>query len=387
MSKSYYEILGVDKDDSAEVIKKAYRKLAMQYHPDRNQGDASAEEKFKEAAEAYEVLSDLQKRRIYDAYGKEGLRNSGYNGPSSTDDIFSHINDMFGNIFGFGGGGRGQRRDPNGPTQGADLRCDIRISFMDAVHGVNREVEITKKETCWTCEGSGARPGHKAQTCPACHGRGQVVRSQGPFQVTTTCPRCGGAGQVITEPCAECHGEGLVNQHKKVSIRIPAGVDTGSRMRLSGQGEGGRRGGPSGDLYVIIHVDAHEHFQREGQTIYLRLPVSMIRAALGCEADVPTIYGSTKLKIPAGTQSGARFTLRGEGMASLQGGGKGDMIIEVQVQTPTKLSSQQKELLRQFEEAEETNGAAEEGFFSRLFHGHLGKQKKKGVEQEKVANG
>ena len=385
MSKSYYEILGVDKDASAEAIKKAYRKQAMKYHPDRNQGDAEAEEKFKEAAEAYEVLSDLQKRQIYDAYGKEGLKSSGYSGPSSNDDIFSHINDLFGDLFGFGGGGRGRRRDPNAPVQGEDLRYDIRISFMEAVHGLSRQVEISKRETCWTCEGSGARPGHKPQTCPTCHGRGQVVRSQGFFQVSTTCPHCHGAGQVISEPCQDCNGEGLVNRSKKVNIRIPAGVDTGSRMRLSGEGEGGRRGGPSGDLYVVIHVDDHQHFQRDGQTIYLRLPISMVKAALGCEADVPTVHGSAKLKIPAGTQTGHRFTLRGEGVPSLRGGAKGDMIVEAQVQTPTKLSKEQKELLKQFESLEKTQ--EEEGFFSRLFHGHLGKQKKKNEAKEKVANG
>jgi molecular chaperone DnaJ len=384
MSKSYYEILGVNKDASADAIKKAYRKQAMKHHPDRNQGDAASEAKFKEAAEAYEVLSDLQKRQIYDAYGKEGLRNSGYSGPGNSEDIFSHINDMFGDIFGFGGG-RGRRRDPNASVQGEDLRYDIRISFMEAVHGINRQVDITKKETCWTCEGTGARPGHKPQVCPSCQGRGQVIRSQGFFQVSTTCPRCNGAGQIITDPCSDCHGEGLVNRSKKVSIRIPAGVDTGSRMRLSGEGAGGRRGGASGDLYVVIHVDEHEFFQREGQTIYLRLPVAMVRAALGCEADVPTIHGTAKLKIPGGTQSGERFTLRGEGVPSLRGGGKGDMVVEVQVQTPQKLSKEQKELLRQFDELSKDH--EEEGFFSRLFHGTLGKQKKKTEEAERVANG
>lgn len=383
MSTSYYEILGIGKDASAEVIKKAYRKLAMKYHPDRNQGDAEAEEKFKEAAEAYEVLSDVQKRRIYDTYGKEGLRSSGYTGPGSSEDIFSHINDLFGDLFGFGGGR--SRRDPSGPVQGDDLRYDIRISFMEAVHGVNREVEIAKRETCWTCEGSGARPGHRPQTCPTCQGRGQVVRSQGFFQVSTTCPRCHGSGQVVTDPCIDCQGEGLVNRSKKVSIRIPAGVDTGSRMRLAGEGEGGRRGGPSGDLYVIIHVDEHEHFQRDGQIIYLRLPVSMVRATLGCEVAVPTIHGTAKLKIPAGTQSGERFVLKKEGVPSLRGGGKGDMVVEVQVLTPTKLTKEQKELLHRFDVLSKEQ--EEEGFFSRLFHGHLGKQKKKGEEQEKVANG
>jgi len=386
MSKSYYEVLGVAKDASADVIKKAYRKLAMKHHPDRNQGNAEAEEKFKEATEAYEVLSDLQKRQIYDAYGKEGLKNSGYSGPGSNEDIFSHINDLFGDLFGFGGGGRGgRRRDPNAPVQGEDLRYDIHISFMEAIHGVNKEVEVTKRETCWTCEGSGCRPGHKPETCPTCHGRGQVVRSQGFFQVSTTCPHCNGTGQVIKEPCQDCHGEGLVNKSKKVSIRIPAGVDTGSRMRLSGEGEGGRRGGPSGDLYVIIHVDEHEHFLRDGQTIFLRLPLSMVKASLGCEADVPTVHGTAKLKIPTGTQTGHRFTLRGEGVPSLRGGGKGDMVVEAKVLTPTKLSKEQKELLKQFESLEKNQ--EEEGFFSRLFHGHLGKQKKKKEGKEKVANG
>ncbi len=386
MSKSYYEILGVSKDASAESIKKAYRKQAMKYHPDRTQGDAAAEVKFKEAAEAYEVLSDLQKRRIYDTYGKEGLRNSGYSGPGTSEDIFSHINDIFGDIFGFGGGGRGRRRDPNGPVQGEDLRYDIKITFMEAVHGVNRQVEVTKRETCWTCEGIGARPGHKPQVCPSCQGRGQVIRSQGFFQVSTTCTRCGGSGQVITDPCTDCHGEGLINRSKKVSVRIPAGVDTGSRMRLSGEGEGGRRGGPSGDLYVVIHVDEHEYFQRDGQTVYLRLPVSMARAALGCDAEVPTIHGTAKLKIPAGTQSGERFSLRGEGVPSLRGGGKGDMVVEVQVQTPTKLTKEQKEILRQFDDLTK-EPHEEEGFFSRLFHGNLGKSKKKSEDSERVANG
>lgn len=383
MSKSYYEILGVSKDASAEAIKKAYRKLAMKHHPDRNQGDSNSEEKFKEAAEAYEVLSDLQKRRIYDTYGKEGLLNSGYSGPGSSEDIFSHINDLFGDLFGFGGG-RGRRHDPSAPVHGEDLRYDIRISFMEAVHGIHRQVELTKKETCWTCEGSGSRPGHKPQTCPTCQGHGQVMRSQGFFQVTTTCPQCHGQGQIITDPCTDCQGEGLINRSKKVSIRIPAGVDTGSRMRLAGEGEGGRRGGQSGDLYVVIHVDGHEHFQRDGQTIYLRFPVSMVQAALGCEAEVPTIHGSTMLKIPAGTQSGTRFTLRGDGVASLRGGAKGDMVVEAQVKTPTKLTKEQKELLREFEKLSKEHEG--DGFFSRLFHGHVGKQKKKNVDQEKVAN-
>ncbi len=373
MSRDYYDILGVARDASADEIKKKYRKLAMKYHPDRNPGDSEAEANFKEAAEAYEVLSDLQKRQIYDMYGHEGLKSSGYSGPGSADDIFSSINDLFGDLFGFGG--RSRQRNPNAPIPGDDLRYDMEISFMDAVHGTSREVDITKRETCWTCEGSGVRPGYKPQTCPTCHGRGQVIRSQGFFQVSSTCPQCHGSGQHITDPCTDCDGHGLVNKSKKVSIKIPAGVDTGARMRLRGEGEGGRRGGPSGDLYVVIHVEPHEYFLRDGQTIYLQYPVPMVRAALGCEVEVPTINGTAKLKIPSGTQAGERFTLKGEGVPSLRGGSKGDMIVEARVQTPTKLTKQQKELLKQFDEdyCEEQ----EEGFFSRLFHGHFGQSDKK----------
>ncbi len=378
MSRCYYEILQVSRDAGDDVIKKSYRKLAMKYHPDRNPDDAEAEACFKEAAEAYEVLSDRKKRQIYDTYGHEGLKNTGYSGPGDAGDIFSNINEMFGDLFGFGG--RSRRHDPNAPVQGDDLRYDLEISFMDAVHGVEREVEVTKRETCWTCEGSGARPGHKPTTCPTCNGRGQVIRSQGFFQVSSTCPQCHGSGQVIAEPCADCNGEGLVNRKKTVKLKIPAGVDTGSRMRLTGEGEGGRKGGPAGDLYVIIHVREHEFFLREGQTIFLRYPVPMVKAALGCEVDVPTIDGSARMKIPAGTQSAERFTLRGDGVPSLRGGRRGDMVVEVQVQTPTKLSKKQKELLQEFDDqcVEE-----EEGFFSKLFHGHFNKLKKE-KETEKA---
>jgi len=373
MSRDYYDILGVAKEASADEIKKSYRKLAMKYHPDRNPGDAEAEANFKEAAEAYEVLSDVQKRRIYDAYGHQGLKNTGYSGPGTAEDIFSSINDLFGDLFGFGT--RNRQRNPNAPIPGDDLRYDMEISFMDAVHGTVREVEVTKRETCWTCEGSGARPGHRPEMCPTCHGRGQVIRSQGFFQVSSTCPQCNGAGQIINEPCNDCHGQGLLNKTKKVSIKIPAGVDTGARMRLRGEGEGGRRGGPSGDLYVVIHVKPHDYFHREGQTIFLRFPVSMVRAALGCEVEVPTIHGTKSLKIPAGTQSGERFTLKHEGVPGLHSKSKGDMIVEVQVKTPTKLSKQQKKLLKEF--AEEGGDAQDEGFLARLFHGHFGQNDKK----------
>ncbi len=370
MAKCYYEILSVSRDADGGIIKKAYRKLAMKYHPDRNPGDNAAEECFKEAAEAYEVLSDEQKRQVYDRFGHDGLKNSGYSGPRNTGDIFSNINDIFGEMFGFGGGSR--RHDPNAPSQGEDLRYDIEISFMEAVHGTEKEVDISKRETCWTCDGSGARPGHKPQTCPTCQGRGQVLRSQGFFQVSSTCPQCHGQGQVVAEPCTDCNGAGLKKKKKKVNLKIPAGVDTGSRMRLTGEGEGGRRGGPSGDLYVIIHVLEHEFFLRDGRTIFLPYPVPMVKAALGCEVDVPTVNGASKMKIPAGTQTGERFTLRSEGITGLRGGSKGDMIVEVQVQTPTGLSKKQKELLEEFDGHCEHEA---EGFFSRLFRGHFSKEK------------
>jgi len=372
MSRDYYEILGVVREASAGEIKKSYRKLAMKYHPDRNPGDPEAEARFKEAAEAYEVLSDIQKRRIYDAYGHQGLENSGYSGPGSAEDIFSSINDLFGDLFGFGT--RSRQRNPNAPIPGDDLRYDMEISFMDAVHGTAREVEVTRRDTCWTCEGSGSRPGYKPEMCPTCHGRGQVIRSQGFFQVSSTCPQCHGAGQIISEPCNDCGGQGLVNRTKKVSIKIPAGVDTGARMRLKGEGEGGRQGGPSGDLYVVIHVQPHEFFLREGQTIFLPFPVPMVSAALGCEVDVPTIDGTAKMKIPAGTQSGERFSLKNEGVPSLRTKSRGDMIVEVQVRTPTQLNKKQKALLKEF--AEESGEQYEEGFFSRLFHGHFAQHEK-----------
>ncbi len=381
MSRDFYEILGVAKHAEAVVIKKAYRKLALKYHPDRNPGDKAAEDKFKEAAEAYEVLSDDQKRQIYDTYGHEGLKNSGYSGPGNFQDVFSSFGDLFGDLF--GGGGR--RHDPNAPTPGDDLRYDMEISFEEAVHGVAKEVDITKRDTCWTCEGTGLRPGHRPQTCSTCNGRGQVMRSQGFFQVSSACPQCRGTGQIITDPCNDCHGAGLLNKKKKVSIKIPAGVDTGARMRLRGEGEGGRRGGPAGDLYVVIHVKPHEIFHRDGQTIFLQFPISMAKAALGCEVEIPTIYETEKLKIPAGTQSGDRFTLRGQGVVGLRTGSRrGDMIIEAQVKIPKKLNKRQKEILREFDDL--CKEQEEEGFFSRLLHGHLGANKKKATVAEAEVN-
>lgn len=373
MARDYYEILGVDRNAGAADIKKSYRKLAMKYHPDRNPGDLEAESAFKECTEAYEVLSDDQKRQIYDTYGHEGLKNSGYQGPGGFDDIFSSFGDIFGDLFGFGSSRAQARR--NGPIPGNDLRYDTRISFMEAVHGTTKEVELNRRDTCWTCEGSGCRPGHQRQNCPACGGRGQVVRSQGFFQVSSTCPQCHGEGSIITDPCDDCRGSGLVNRTKKVSIKIPAGVDTGARMRLKGEGEGGRRGGPTGDLYVIIDVEPHEFFGREGDNIYCRLPVSMVAAALGVKTDVVTIHGTKKLTIPEGSQSGEVFTLRGEGVKNLRGRGRGDMFVELQVITPTNLCEEQKKVLKEFDTLCDKHGQNKEreGFFTKLVNEVMGK--------------
>jgi molecular chaperone DnaJ len=370
MDRDYYEVLGISGSASDNEIKKAYRKLAMKYHPDRNPDDKEAEESFKQATEAYEVLSDDQKRQIYDAYGHEGLKSRGYQGPD-FEDIFSSFGDIFGDIFGFGRADG--RRSRQGPIRGSDLRYDLSVSFMDAVHGISKDIEIERPDTCWTCEGTGLRPGHKAETCQTCQGRGQVVRAQGFFRMSTTCPHCRGEGEIIKDPCNDCDGVGLVKNKKKVSLKIPAGIDTGAKMRLRGNGEGGRKGGPAGDLYVIIHVEPHEFFQREGDLIYCRYPLAMDQATLGCKPEVPTIHGEKKLTIPKGTQSGQTFTLKNEGVPHLRGSGRGDMIVEVQVITPTKLSKKQKELLKEFGELErKKEKKGDEGLLKKLLH--LGRQ-------------
>lgn len=378
MSRDYYEVLGVAKGASGEEIKKAYRKLAMKYHPDRNPDDKEAEAAFKECTESYEVLSDDKKRQIYDTYGHEGLKNSGYSGPGNFDDVFSSFGDIFGDLFGFGGGRTRSRR--GGPVPGNDLRYDVTISFMDAVHGVSKEVELNRRDTCWTCEGSGCRPGHSRQTCPACNGRGQVIRSQGFFQVSSTCPQCQGEGDIITDPCGDCDGSGLVQKSKLVAIKIPAGVDHGAKMRLRGEGEGGRKGGPSGDLYVVVHVEEHDFFKREGDIIYAKLPVTMVSAALGATVEIPTVHGKRKIDIAPGSQSGEILTLKNEGVPHLRGSGRGSMLVELQVLTPTNLCDEQVKILRDFDSLCEEHGQHEEreGFFARLFNDVMGKNGKDG---------
>lgn len=365
METDFYKTLGVSPEAAAEEIKKAYRKLAMKYHPDKNQGDKAAEEKFKSAAQAYEILGDLEKRKIYDRYGVAGLKDSGYSGPGNFEDIFSSFGDIFGDMF---GGRPRQRHQSNIP--GNDLRYDLGISFMDAVHGAEKEIELPRRETCWTCDGTGLRPGHKPATCATCKGHGQVVHAQGFFRVQTTCPKCHGEGTIITDPCHDCLGEGLVRKTKKVALKIPAGIDTGARMRLRGEGEGGRKGGQPGDLYVIMHVDPHEFFLREGNEIHSLVPLTMAQAALGATVEVPTINGAKQLTVPAGTQPGQIFTLKGEGVPSLRGGNPGNMLIEIKVVIPKKLTAQEKELLTEFDrlQKERSTTQEEEGFFKKILH-------------------
>ncbi|MCG6910353.1 MAG: molecular chaperone DnaJ [Deltaproteobacteria bacterium] len=343
--RDYYEILGVDRSASDTEIKKAYRRLALKFHPDKNPGNQDAEEKFKEAAEAYEVLRDGKKRSIYDQYGHQGLEGAGFSGFGGFEDIFSSFGDIFEDFFGFGSGGRSGRTRGH---RGSDLRYDLSISFMDAAFGTETEIDVEKMETCPTCEGSGCEPGTYPETCSSCNGQGQVSRSQGFFTVRTTCPTCRGAGQTIASPCQSCRGSGQVRTSKKVSVKIPGGVDTGSRLRLSGEGEAGQHGGGPGDLYIFIHVQQHEFFARNNTDIICEIPISFVQATLGDEISVPTLNGEKSLKIPKGTQPGATFRLRSEGLPSLRTGRRGDQIIQVAVKTPTHISKKQETLLREF---------------------------------------
>jgi len=345
MSKRcYYEILEVQRTVSDEELKKSYRRMAMQFHPDRNPGDREAEDKFKEAAEAYEVLSDPQKREIYDRYGHEGLTNSGFRGFSGFEDVFTSFGSIFEDIFGFRGG-----RSRTAARAGADLRYNLSLSFMEAVTGVSQDIDIEKLEPCRECEGSGSAPGTAPVTCSRCRGRGQVTQTSGFFSISSTCPSCRGQGSVITSPCKVCRGSGREQIRKTVTLKIPAGVETGSRLRLRGEGETGEHGGPSGDLYVFIQVEPHEFFERNGDDIYCRIPISFVQATLGASVEVPTLEGMEKLKIPRGTQGGKIFRLKGRGVSRLRSHGRGDQIIETVVTIPTSLNRKQEELLKEFE--------------------------------------
>lgn len=348
--RDYYEVLGVSRSASDDELKKAYRRLALKFHPDKNPGDKAAEESFKELGEAYEALSDPQKRAAYDQLGHAAFdpraragtgRGGGFHDPF---EIFREVfgNGIFGDFFGEG------RRDPHGPQHGADLRYDLQITLEEAVLGTEKEISIPRLENCEHCDGSGAESGSRPKTCQTCGGRGQVVSSRGIFSIAQVCPRCEGAGRVVEKPCRQCDGAGRRQRVSTIKLRIPAGVDDGMRLRSAGNGEGGVRGGGPGDLYVILHVRGHDVFQREGDDLHCEVPVQFVQAALGDEVTVPTLTGKATIKVPAGTQPGATFRLRGRGVRSLQGHGTGDLLVRVTVEVPTNLNAAQREKLGEF---------------------------------------
>jgi len=360
MSKrDYYDVLGVNRDASDDDIKKAYRKLAMKYHPDRNPDSKEAEDKFKEVKEAYEMLSESDKRAAYDQFGHAGVdpnmgAGGGFRGgPGGFGDFADAFGDIFGDIFGgrAGGGGR------SNVYRGADLRYNMEITLEEAAKGCERQIRIPTHENCDVCHGTGAKPGTTPKTCSTCGGHGQVRVSQGFFSVQQTCPTCHGSGKQITDPCTKCHGAGQLKTHKTLNVKIPAGVDEGDRIRLAGEGEPGTNGGPSGDLYVVTHIKQHAVFQRDGMDLHCEMPITFATAALGGEIEIPTLDGMAKMKIPAETQSGKVFRLRGKGVKAVRGNDYGDLMCHVVVETPVKLTDRQKELLREFEQIGEGDKA------------------------------
>jgi molecular chaperone DnaJ len=368
-----YEVLGIERGAGPDDIKKAYRMLAVKHHPDKNPGDKSAEEKFKELGEAYDILSDPQKRALYDQHGHAAFdRRAGGFGAGGFHDPLDIFREVFGggaifeNLFG------GGSPDSTQPQRGNDLRYDMEITFEDAAHGCEKEITLTKPETCETCQGSGAEPGSRVRTCPSCRGRGQVINSRGIFSIAQNCPNCQGAGQVFDKPCKACRSEGRRERSSKIKLRIPAGVDTGSRLRSAGNGEAGFRGGPSGDLYVVLHVKAHAIFQRDGDDLLCEVPVSFIQAALGAEIEVPALDGRAAIKVPPGTQPGTMFRLKGKGIMNVQGYGRGDLHVRINVEVPTHLSAAQKAKLQEFAElCSGKENPLSQGFFEKakqFFH-------------------
>jgi molecular chaperone DnaJ len=349
--RDYYEVLGVSRTASDQEIKSAYRKLALKYHPDRNPGDKVAEENFKESAEAYAVLADTDKRHMYDRFGHAGLGGAATGGFDPT--VFTGFEDILGglgDIFGIGDMFGGQRRR-GGPQRGADLRYDLEISFDESARGVETTIQIPRQETCETCNGSGAAPGSKPTTCPQCHGRGQLRYQQGFFTVARTCGQCRGTGSIISSPCTTCRGTGRVQQTRKLTVKIPAGIASGQRLRLSAEGEAGAGGGPAGDLYVVVHVQEHAFFHRDGNDLFCEIPLNYTTLALGGEITIPNLEGEQTLKIPEGTQTGATFRLRGKGMPDVVAGrGRGDLLVTVKVVTPRKLTKDQRKVLEQLAE-------------------------------------
>ena len=350
MKRDYYTILGIQRQASDVEIKSAYRKKALEYHPDRNPSH-EAEERFKEASEAYEVLSDSDKRSLYDQFGHAGLDRQGFHGFSDVGDIFSHFSDIFEDVFGFGGG---RARGRSAPAQGRDLRYDLEVSFDEAFHGAEKKIEIERHEACESCDGQGYPKGQEPMLCRHCGGKGQLYHSQGFFTISTPCAACQGQGRVVREHCPACRGRGTVAQVKKLSVKIPPGVDSGVQLCLRHEGEGGQRGGPPGDLYVVLHVQPDLRFERDGAELHLEYKISMVAAALGAEVEVPVPEGSEKLHIPPGAQSGDILQVSGKGMPQLRHKGRGDLHVHLFVETPKKLSARQEELLRAFAAESET---------------------------------
>ena len=369
--RDFYDVLGVSREASADELKKAYRKKAKELHPDRNSDNPNAEAQFKEVNEAYDALKDPDRKAAYDRYGHaafDGGMGAGARGarPGGNQDFASAFSDVFEDLFGdFVGGGRGGARQR--ATRGSDLRYNLRISLEEAYSGVRKTIRVPRLSECENCNGTGAEGGAEPVTCPTCSGMGKVRAQQGFFTVERTCPTCGGSGQIVKNPCKVCTGSGRVEKEASLSVNIPAGVETGTRIRLSGEGEAGLRGGPSGDLYIFINVAEHQIFKREDLTLFCRVPVSVTRAALGGEVEVPTIDGGrSRVKIPAGSQSGRQMRLRGKGMPALRGGGHGDMLIELAVETPVNLTQRQKELLEEFEKLSAENNPESSGFFDKV---------------------
>jgi len=350
--RDYYDVLGVEKNASADQIKSAYRKRAVKYHPDKNKGDKAAEDKFKEASEAYHVLSNSERKQNYDNFGHAAFENGGGRGGFGNFDFSNHFSDIFEDFFGegFGGGGRRSRRSNN---RGSDLRYDLSINLEEAFSGKKQDIKFSTSEKCDKCSGSGSKPGHSASTCSMCGGHGQVRSSQGFFTVQQTCPQCGGAGEEITHACTSCNGQGKKQATKRLSVTIPKGVDDGTRIRLSGKGEAGSKGGSNGDLYLFINVFSHDLFKRSDENLFFECPISIADAALGTSIEIPTIDGGkAKIKIPAGTQSGKQLRLRGKGMPLMRGNDYGDLYVQVNTEVPISLNAEQKELLEKFREIE-----------------------------------
>jgi molecular chaperone DnaJ len=369
-ARDYYQVLGVSRDANDQEIKSAYRKMAMRFHPDKNPGNKDAEEKFKEAAEAYSVLSDASKRSVYDRFGQQGLSGAGGGFGGFDPTVFSDFSDILGDFFGFGdvfgAGGGGRRRSSR--ERGSDLRYDLQISFEEAAFGVKTKIRVPRLELCKECGGSGSEKGGGPTTCPQCQGRGQVRYQQGFLSISRTCGQCRGTGEVISNPCKQCHGNGRVRAEKTLEIKIPAGVDNGSRLRIAGEGDIGARGGEWGDLYVVVYVKEHAYFEREGVDLHCNVPISFSQAALGADIKVPTLEGDEeRLKIPEATQSGTTFRIRGKGIPDINGHGRGDLFITVRVLTPQKLTREQRRLLEQLATVYSVeNRPAEKKIFERV---------------------